>query len=144
MTIIGRGLLATKHVTKTIAFDGSAGNGAVGTVTIFTITGRIWLLAITAFCTEDLTEGGATATIEIGSSTVEAGLIPVINAVGIDNNDWWVADPGLAGLVQIQAAQVDVVMSENIIATVRAQAVNNGTLVFDVFYIPVTSNGALA
>ncbi len=144
MTVIGRGLIATEQVTKTIAFDGSAGNGATGDVVVFTITGRVWLLGLTAFCTEDLTEGGATATVQLGTPARDGLLIAVVNAVDIDNNEWWTDGTPVSELDQMDAAQVDVLLSANIVILVSTQAVSNGTIVFDAYYIPITSNGALA
>ena len=132
------------HATKTIAFDGSAGNGAVGDVTVFTITGRVWLLGIMAFCTEDLAEGGATATISLGTASIDSALIAGTTAVDIDNNEWWATATPTGELDQIEAIQVDVLLSANIVITITSQAVSNGTIIFDAYYIPITSNGALA
>ena len=46
----------------------------------------------------------------------------------------------------MDAAQVDVLISEesNIVVKVTSQAVAGGTIVFDAWYVPITSNGALA
>lgn len=144
MTVIERGLIGTRHVTSTIAFDGNAGNGATGDVTVFTITGRVWLLGITAFCTEDLTEGGATATVQLGTPARDGLLIAVVNAVDIDINKWWTDGTPVTELDQMDAIQVDVLLSANIVILVTSQAVSNGTIIFDAFYIPITSDGALS
>ena len=144
MTIIQRGLIGTRQVTSTIAFDGSAGNGATGDVVVFTITGRVWLLGISAFCTEDLTEGGATATVQLGTPARDGLLIAVVNAVDIDNNEWWTDGTPVSELDQMDAIQVDVLLSANIVILVSAQSVSNGTIVFDAYYIPITTDGALS
>ena len=133
-----------RPVRTTIAFDGSSGNGATGTVTVFTLTGRVWLLGLSAFCTENLTEGGATSTIKLGTASSTAGLIAVVNSVDIDNNEWWMDGTPAAGLVQMNTAQVDVLLSENVILTVATQSVSNGTIIFDAWYKTVTANGLLA
>ena len=144
MATLIRGGVLSRHVRSTIAFDGGAGNGATGDVVVFTITGRVWLLGLTAFCTEDLTEGAPTATVQLGTPARDGLLIAVVNAVDIDNNEWWTDGTPVTELDQMDAIQVDVVLSANIVILVSAQSVSNGTLVFDAFYIPLTSNGALA
>ena len=143
MTIIQRGLIGTRHVRATLAFDGST-VGDVGTDTIFAITGRVWLLGFTAFCTESLTEGGATATAEVGTATDINGLIVQTIATAIDINEWWFDATPLPGLVQMDALQIDALLSEDIILTTGSQTISNGTIIFDAWYIPITDNGALA
>ena len=135
---------AARHVRLSKTFADSAGNGAVGDVTLFTVTGRVWLLGFTAFCTAGLSEGGATATIQVGTAAVDGAIIAVVNAVDIDTNEWWTDGTPVAELDQMDAAQVDVLISSNIVAKVTTQAVSGGVIVFDAFYIPLTDNGALA
>ena len=132
------------HARVTITFDGGAGSGAVGDVTVFTVTGRVWLLGITAFCTSGLSEGGATATIQLGTAAVDGALIAVVNAVDIDTNEWWTDGTPVAELDQMDAAQVDALLSADIVAKITSQAVSGGVIVFDAFYIPLTDNGALS
>lgn len=144
MAEIVRGGPTIQHVRFSKTFANSAGNGAVGDVTIFTVTGRIWLLGFTAFCTDDLTEAGATATIQVGTASVDGGIIAVVNAVDIDTNEWWTDGTPVAELDQMDAAQVDVLISSDIVALVSAQAITGGTIVFDAFYKPLTDNGALS
>ena len=88
--------------------------------------------------------GGATATIQVGTAAVDGGIIAVVNAVDIDTNEWWTDGTPVAELDQMDAAQVDVLLSADIVAKVTSQAVSGGTIIFDAWYIPVTSNGALA
>ena len=144
MATIIRGATGTRHARFSKTFADSSGNGAVGDVTLFAITGRVWLLGFTAFCTSGLSEGGATATIQVGTAAVDGGIIAVVNAVDIDTNEFWMDGTPAAELVQMDAAQVDVLLSSNIVAKVTSQAVSGGTIIFDAWYIPVTSNGALA
>lgn len=134
------------HVRFSKTFANSAGNGAVGDVTIFTVTGRVWLLGLTAFCTDGLSEGGATATVQLGSALRDGELIAVVNAVDIVTNSWWKDGTPVGEITQMDAAQVDVLISEesNIVVKVTSQAVSGGTIVFDAWYLPITDNGALA
>ena len=145
MATIIRGHTGTRHTRSTITFDGNAGTGAAGDSTIFTITGRVWLLGLTAFCTSGLSESGATATIQLGTAAVDGGIIAVVNAVDIDTNEWWTDGTPVAELDQMDAAQVDVLLSSDIVALVGgAVNVNGGVIVFDAYYVPITSDGALA
>ena len=139
-----RGGALSRHVRLSKTFANTSGNGAVGDVTIFTVTGRVWLLGFTAFCTDGLTEGGATATVQVGTAAVDGAIIPVVNAVDIDTNEWWMDGTPAAELVQMDAAQVDVLVSSNIVVKVTTQGVTGGTILFDAWFIPITDNGALA
>lgn len=139
---------------KTIAFDGTAGNGAVGTVTVFTITGRVAVLYITAFCTENLTSdptpGGAT--IALGTANRSAKFIGSTTAENLDINEWWVDGTPLTEAVNIinqttngaDPSQMNVVCSANIVVTVGTDDVTDGTIIFDVWYYPVTDGASLA
>jgi hypothetical protein len=138
---------------KTITFDGTAGNGAVGTVDLFSITGRVLIRQLTAYCTTDLTEGGATATIQVGGATDPNGILGQINAVDLDATEWWASSGGgIGGVVTIahpsspgtNTSTVEKVSDEDIILTVGAQAVDGGVIVFDVWYEPITDDGELA
>ena len=144
MATIIHGGPAIRHEVMTKTFANSAGNGAVGDVDIFTITGRVWVLGLTAFCTTGLSEATPTATVQLGTAAVDGALIAVVNAVDIDTNEWWMDGTPAAELVQMDAAQVDVLISADIVVKVTAQALTGGVIVFDVFYKPITSNGALA
>ena len=144
MARITRGQIGTRHVRFSKTFADSSGNGAVGDVVIFTITGRVWVVGLTAFCTDGLSEGGATATVQLGTPARDGLLIAVVNAVDIDTNEWWTDGTPVSELDQMDADQVDVLLSANIVVKVTSQAVSGGTVVFDCWYIPVTSNGALA
>ncbi len=132
-----------RHVRNTIAFDGSAGNGAVGTVAMFTVTGTVWIAAFMAECTENLTEGGATATIAVGVSGVTTELLAAVDAVDLDNTELWTDGLISGGILQAAAADIDVICKADIFATVAVDSVDDGTLVFDLWYRPVTDNGAV-
>ncbi len=141
---IERGLIGTRHARTTITFDGSAGSGAVGDVTVFTLTGRVWVVGVTAFCSTGLSEGGATATVQLGTAAKDGALIAVVNAVDIDTNEWWMDGTPAEEVVQMDGAQVDALISSDIVVKVTSQAVSGGVIVFDAWYIPITDDGALA
>lgn len=138
-----------RHARKTVTFTGGAGAGAVGTVTVFTITGRVLLQGFTGYVSTGLT-AGATATMDVGTAsatTVFTGGGEL--ATAFVTGDWlqggagsadgavpeltyWVANPG------------GIALSQNIIITVGAEAISAGVIVFDIFYRPITDDGALA
>jgi hypothetical protein len=140
----GRLISGTRHTQFSKTFANSGGNGAVGDVTIFTTTGRVWLLGLTAFCTDGLAEAAGTATVQLGTAAVDGGIIAVVNAVDIDTNEWWTDGTPVAELDQMDAAQVDVLLSSDIVVKVTSQALTGGTIIFDAWYIPVTSDGRLS
>lgn len=133
------GLLATKNV----AFDGSAGNGATGTVALFTITGDV-LLAMVATCSENL--AGATATLEVGISGDTASILAQQTATDIDSGDVW-QDSGLtASIVDFGTApSIGVIMAAgpDIIATIATANITDGTIDFYALYTPLSSTGAV-
>ena len=128
------------RVSKLVEFDGEAGNGAAGTVALFTVTGSVWV-TVTSFCTESLVESGATATISVGITGITAGLIALVNAVDIDIGEiWFDATPvDMEVLTSIGGAFIG--GGENIFATVAAADVDDGTLEFVCFWTPLSSDG---
>ncbi len=143
-----------QRASKTITFDGTAGNGAVGTVAVFTVTGRVFVEYVVAFCTTDLTEALATATMVLGTATDTDALLG--DATGgptaIDANEFWIgaAAPvagGLTSATNATGGQTSTArnkaISENIILTIGAQAVNGGVLVITAFWHPITDGATL-
>lgn len=134
------------HVRKTVTFDGTAGNGAVGTVSLFTITGRVLLVYATSFATVTLQEGAATATIRCGTTGNLTALFRQINATALVADRFWGdATPATSETMDLAAAAYTsaVMLSENILITVGAQAVTAGSIIVDVWYLPITDDGAL-
>ena len=125
---------------KLVEFTGGANLGAVGTVPLFTVTGSVWV-TVTSFCTESLTEAGATATISVGITGITAGLIALVNAVDIDIGEiWFDATPvDMEVLTSVGGAFIG--GGEDIFATIAAQDVDDGTLEFVCFWTPLSSDG---
>ena len=128
-----------KFFEKTITFTGAAGLGAVGTVAIATVTGRILITHGGVFCSTLL--AGATATLELGTANNTAGLIAQTTATEIDADEWWQdATPE----VKISPAIIDQLVSANIIATVGTANITAGVLVFGFYWLPMSSNANVA
>lgn len=78
--IQGLGFTSTKSITY------AAGTtGAVGTTTLFTVTGIV-AVRLLAFTSDSLTGAG---TIEVGTTGSTAALLGQINAADLDTNDVW-------------------------------------------------------
>ena len=138
-----------RHVRKTIAFDGTAGNGAVGSVAVFTLTGRVRVDEWIAFCTETLADagGGTPATLDFGvtgNTDVFTFATPLSPADGLLINQLWAYDLAAAVGGIAAAPGPDFYIAANPILTVANEAITNGTLVIDMWYYPVTDDGALA
>jgi len=123
--------------TKTVAFDGTAGNGAVGTVNLFTITGAVWVVSAFATCSESV--AGATATIQLGITGATNTFIPSTTATSISVNTVWADNgPSIAegtGLSRIIGA------SNTLLATIGTANITDGTLTFYVLWRPLSSDG---
>jgi hypothetical protein len=133
---------AVRHTVKTIQFTGAANLGQVGNVPLFTITGNILVLRLVPRCTEDL--AGATATLALGVTGETARFIAATTATDIDNGEFWFdASPAATGEA-LPAALVDQPIDNDIVGTVATADITDGTLEINVFWLPLSSNGALA
>lgn len=127
--------------------------GAVAAHTVFTITGRVEVDLITAFCTDTLTSAGTPA-ITLGSASDLDGFIlaPTGGAPGIVTNDWWLT----AVTPQLVGGPTEVVtggtltsarrkvLAEDIVLDIPVSTVTGGTLVFYVRYRTLSSGAGLA
>ena len=128
-----------RHARKPITFSSTS-----GTVTVFTITGRVNILSLTAFCTASVIEDGAVTSIELGGATDLNAFIVQTNPSDIVANTWWADASPVGGVKQMDAIQIDVMTDEDIILTITGGTdLDSGTIVFDVWYYAVTSDGQL-
>lgn len=132
------------RLNKSIAFDGTAGNGATGTVTVYTITGQVQVVTFVPFCTESLAEAAPTATIALGGTGSTSLFIAATTATDIDINEFWVDATPDANGIAVPVEEKDIAITSNIIATVATQNITDGTLRFDIAYFPLSVDGALA
>lgn len=137
----GSSPVALRRARATLVATGGAPWADGVAETIFAITGRVLIAYLTAFCTESLVGAG---TMVLGTSSQTAGLIASTVPNNLDVNEWW-NDAGPAeGMEQIIATAIDAVCSEDIELLPGGANVTDGTIVFDVWYLPITDNGALA
>lgn len=134
-------------VEKTIEFDGGAGSGAVGTVSVFTITGKVLLRAIVGTCSESLVSaGGGTLVLEASDGF---DLIPQTTATDLDADDLWAdASPAETVGVALAATQKDIVLNggasgATVVITVGTDDVTDGTITIHALFYPLSSDGDL-
>lgn len=143
MPLQNAGLGGMRYASKTITFTGGAGAGAVGSVAIFTVTGEVLIAVMAPMCTTLLTEAAPTATLALGVTGSTSLFIAATNAVDIDANEFWVdATPDANGIAAPSALK-DILITDNIIGTVAAQAISTGAIRFDLWYLPMSSNGGV-
>ncbi len=129
-----------RHVRKTHQVTSSTGTTAID---LFTITGRVLIVYYTGYCTETLNPENGDETIEVGGATDPNGLLAQISASTLDISEWWVA-AATGGIVQMDALALDVLTDEDIILTVAGTTgYDDGTVVYDCWYLPVTPDGLL-
>lgn len=135
---------SVQRVVKTQTYTGGAGAGlAASVVTLFTITGQVQVVGISAYCTTLLTESGATATIALGVTGSTSLFIAATNAVDIDANEFWIdTTPDAAGIA-VPAAGKDIIIDGNIINTVAVTNVTAGVIRYVVYYVPLSSGSGL-
>jgi hypothetical protein len=137
---VPRGL---RQESKLATFTGAAGAGAIGTVALFTLTGRVLVYALAAVCTVDLV--GATATISVGAPGAVSGLTAVTTATNIVTATpiWPNAAPVAGVTQQTSLLSRPAILVGSINADVLVAAITAGAIQFDVFWVPLTSNGLL-
>lgn len=128
-----------KPATKTLTFDGTSGNGATGSVNVFTVTGRVWIQALFIWCSENL--AGATATIALGVTGNTAEFLAATTATDIDSGDFW---DGTTPNLGAGNAIVDKVTGLDVIGTIATANITDGTLQFDCYWMPISSGAQLS
>lgn len=140
-----------RHVRKTFTFTGASGFGLNAVAcTLFAITGRVLVHHFTGFCTTGLSESGATSTSSIGVAS-DTGIFSfgTFNSVDIDTNEWMENDGGVGGVagagLDLRKSTKPQAVSENIIWTPGGGVnITGGVVVMDIWYLPITDDGALA
>ena len=134
-----------RRARATLTFTGAANFGQAGTAaTVFTVTGEIHIVSLVPFCTTNLTEALATATVALGVTGSTALFIAATNSVDIDANEFWVDTAPDANGIALPAALRDIVITDNVIVTCAAQDTNAGVIRFDMIYYPLSADGLAA
>ncbi|KKL64326.1 hypothetical protein LCGC14_2166200 [marine sediment metagenome] len=131
------------HVRKTFQSTGSEMD--IGALTAFTITGRVLVKNVTVFCTETFV-GAATVDLGVTGNTDIFSPGTIANATTFAANDWWVLSDGTTipgGTPQVDWEQ-GVPISADVILSVGAANITDGTMIIDLWYSSITDNGSLA
>lgn len=115
----------------------AATTGAVGTTTLFTVTGVVAVQVFAVVSGVDLTGSG---TLEVGIAGNTAALTAQVAATALDVGEIWVdATP-----VTVAAfPPLKLVSGTNIIQTIATNTVTAGTLTYYCLWSPVTNNASV-
>ena len=134
-----------------ITFTGAAGLGAQGNLPLFTVTGEVLIAYLVPYSV--LTPVGANATIALGVTNLTSLFIAATTATTLATGEFWTEATGggtAAAGVGLPAAGTsapqlkDVVITSNIVGTIATADLTGGTLRFDVYWLPLSSDGRVA
>jgi hypothetical protein len=126
---------------KTVAFTGAAGLGAAGTVALFTQTGQVLVDLFAVYCSESLV--GA-ATLEFGTAAdTDRFIAQVAATTTVDAGDWIDDGAGATPAGATQYTSAYYAIDEDIIATVGAADITDGTISIFVLWRPLSAGATL-
>lgn len=124
---------------KVVEFETDTPVGVVGEVDLFTVTGAVKALVL-AVCTENLATGG---TVEVGTTANPAAIIAQTAGTNIDIGEIWVDATPTVLECWTTAFGCMIGDGADIVLTVRADDVTDGTLVFTCFWTPLTDGASV-
>lgn len=128
-------------VRKDIAFDGTTGNGEIGTVALFTVTGDV-RIKVSAICTETCVGAGS---IEVGIAGATATIIAqLVDATDLVTGEIW-HDPTPDASIELSSvfpANI-IAAGADVILTVGSANVTDGTITFVAEWEPLSTDGAV-
>jgi hypothetical protein len=131
--IVNLGLVATPKAITYAALT----TGAVGTTTLFTVTGVVAVRVFAVTAAVDLTGAG---TLEVGIAGNTPGIIAQTAATAIDAGEiWYGTNPPTVGVMPATLILADT----NIIQTIGSATVTAGTLTFYCIWTPITSDATV-
>lgn len=141
-----------RHVRKTITFTGGANAGALGdTIPCFTITGRVMVVYGSAYVSTAFTCAAGAATGFSVGVTGHSISNPILSALAGTADSatlgTWAAAEAFTETVAMVAQKMQPVAA-NIVGLVSdlggGAAITAGVVVIDLWYLPITDDGALA
>ena len=134
-----------RHVRKTITFTGGAGAGAVGLVTLFPVTGAVIIERLVPFCTVDMVSATSSAEIALTDADDASGPYSTTTASAIDAGFLWDRSSGDNGWGFDAVSVTSVFVAyKDVCLKVTTEDITAGAMRFDVWYRPITDDGALA
>ena len=135
---------SVRFATKTLTFTGADTLGLVNTnASLFTVTGDVVVFLISPFCTSTLT--GAASTVQLGVLNGLTIFIGVSTATLIATGQYWVntTPASTDNAIAFPAALKEIAITDSIVCRSLTQTTTGGTLRFDVFWQPLSSDGNL-
>lgn len=127
--IVTLGLTASKAITYS-----ALTTGAVGTTTLFTVTGSVAVRIFAIASGVDLTGSG---TLEVGVAGNTASLIAQTAATAIDVGEIWAT----TSPATVLALPGQFIVAGDIIQTIGTNTVTAGTLTYYALWAPISSDG---
>ena len=128
-------------LVKSFTFTGAATTGAVGTQTVFTVTGEVEVVELIPICDTDLTSAGG-GSISLGVTGNTVLFIAATVATAIDAAEFWFTTTPTANALAIPAALKNIAITDDIISTVTVGDVTAGVIRYMLLYRPISA-GAL-
>lgn len=122
-------------VSNTRTYTGTAGNGGIGSATLFTVTGDA-IVVVFASCTTSV--AGTASTIEVGINGNTAALIAQTNGTAIQAGEIWL-DATPATIESLPTAKL-VVGGTDIVETIASGSAATGVLKYYCLWRPLSSD----
>lgn len=132
-----------QRAIKTVTFDGTAGGGAVGTVALFTVTGRVRIVSISAYVSTTLTESVGDGTISLGDTGNVTRFIAATTSAGLAAGEVWVDATPNQVAEAMPAALRDVIESANVQFDVVLRNITGGVIEVYCQWMPLSSGATL-
>jgi hypothetical protein len=125
---------------KSVTFADVAGQGAIGTISLFTVTGLIYARVV-GICSVDLV-GAATLEVGVTGSTA-LSLAQIANATTLDAGEIYADATAAAFKIGTDLIPPMNLVTTNIFATVGSAAITAGQVDFYCLWRPISSDGNL-
>jgi len=126
-----------KATTKLVSFTGATNLGAIGTMPLFTVTGRVWIVGLDIYCPTTLV--GPSATLALGTTNSTSSLIAATTATLIVAGKFWATTTP----AQDVAAVLTSLVSANILFTIGTTNITAGSLEVCAYWHPMSAGGNL-
>lgn len=124
-----------RKLQKAVTFAAGT-TGAVGTATLFNVTGLVEVTLI-AVCSVNVTGSG---TISVGTAKTAGGLIASTTGTNLAANEIW-HDATPDASIEAETIATRKIVCENISYTIATNTLTAGTVTFYVSWAPISENG---
>jgi len=124
-------------VQKSITYV-AATTGATGSTTLATVTG---VVAVQVFAIVDTTLTiTPTSTIEVGTATSTAGLLPQVASDALDVSEIW-HDATPDATIELTSVLTKKIISENIVQKITTETITGGAMTYYILWAPISRDG---